>query len=149
MGTLAGGIAHDFNNLLMGIQGRTSLMMMNDDFSRVHYEDLKGIEAIVRSGVDLTKQLLGFGRKGKVELGAVILTGWPVCRRRSQPTEGRRVGKLLAPVLQKGGWGVCLGVLLSSDEVSIVVFTWSKWRRRVTGGGFVESSQLFEKNLEG
>ena len=68
LGTLAGGIAHDFNNLLMGIQGRTSLMMMNDDFSRVHYEDLKGIEAIVRSGVDLTKQLLGFGRKGKYEV---------------------------------------------------------------------------------
>jgi len=67
LGTLAGGIAHDFNNLLMGIQGRTSLMMMNSDFSRVHYEDLKGIEDIVKSGVDLTKQLLGFGRKGKYE----------------------------------------------------------------------------------
>ena len=67
LGTLAGGIAHDFNNLLMGIQGRTSLMMMNNDFSQVHYEDLKGIEDIVKSGVDLTKQLLGFGRKGKYE----------------------------------------------------------------------------------
>ena len=67
LGTLAGGIAHDFNNLLMGIQGRTSLMMMNADFSQVHYEDLKGIEDIVKSGVDLTKQLLGFGRKGKYE----------------------------------------------------------------------------------
>lgn len=67
LGTLAGGIAHDFNNLLMGIQGRTSLMMMNSDFSQVHYEDLKGIEDIVKSGVDLTKQLLGFGRKGKYE----------------------------------------------------------------------------------
>lgn len=67
LGTLAGGIAHDFNNLLMGIQGRTSLMMMNSDFCQVHYEDLKGIEDIVKSGVDLTKQLLGFGRKGKYE----------------------------------------------------------------------------------
>ncbi len=67
LGTLAGGIAHDFNNLLMGIQGRTSLMMMNNDFPQVHYEDLKGIEDIVKSGVDLTKQLLGFGRKGKYE----------------------------------------------------------------------------------
>jgi signal transduction histidine kinase len=68
LGTLAGGIAHDFNNLLMGIQGRTSLMMMNADFSHLHYEDLKGIEDIVKSGVDLTKQLLGFGRKGKYEV---------------------------------------------------------------------------------
>jgi len=68
LGTLAGGIAHDFNNLLMGIQGRTSLMMMDTDFSQVHYEDLKGIEDIVKSGVDLTRQLLGFGRKGKYEV---------------------------------------------------------------------------------
>jgi signal transduction histidine kinase len=44
LGTLAGGIAHDFNNLLMGIQGRTSLMLMDTDFSQEHYEDLKGIE---------------------------------------------------------------------------------------------------------
>lgn len=34
IGTLAGGVAHDFNNLLMGIQGRTSLMLM--DLSRDH-----------------------------------------------------------------------------------------------------------------
>ena len=31
IGRLAGGIAHDFNNLLMGIQGRTSLMLMDLD----------------------------------------------------------------------------------------------------------------------
>lgn len=31
VGTLAGGIAHDFNNLLMGIQGRTSLMLLETD----------------------------------------------------------------------------------------------------------------------
>src|SRR5690606_13150419 len=29
IGTLAGGIAHDFNNLLMGIQGHTSLALLN------------------------------------------------------------------------------------------------------------------------
>ena len=33
VGTLAGGIAHDFNNLLMGIQGRTSLMLMGAETS--------------------------------------------------------------------------------------------------------------------
>ncbi len=31
MGTLAGGIAHDFNNLLMGIQGYTSLILLDID----------------------------------------------------------------------------------------------------------------------
>jgi len=68
LGTLAGGIAHDFNNLLMGIQGRTSLMLMDTDFSQEHYEDLKEIEDIVKSVADLNNQLLGFARKGRYEV---------------------------------------------------------------------------------
>ena len=68
IGTLAGGIAHDFNNLLMGIQGRTSLMFLNIDQDHFHYEHLKGIESIVESGANLTKQLLGFARGGKYEV---------------------------------------------------------------------------------
>jgi len=68
LGTLAGGIAHDFNNLLMGIQGRTSLMLMDVSPEQSHYEELKHIEDIVKSGADLTKQLLGFARGGKYEL---------------------------------------------------------------------------------
>lgn len=68
LGTLAGGIAHDFNNLLMGIQGRASLMLMDAAFSDSHYEDLLGIESIVKTGTELTKQLLGFARKGKYEV---------------------------------------------------------------------------------
>ena len=68
IGTLAGGIAHDFNNLLMGIQGRTSLMLMDSDSSHSHFEHLKGIEDYVKSAVDLTKQLLGFARSGKYEI---------------------------------------------------------------------------------
>ena len=67
LGTLAGGIAHDFNNLLMGIQGRASLMLMDTDFSQPHYEDLKGIENIVKRAADLNNQLLGFARKGKYQ----------------------------------------------------------------------------------
>jgi len=68
MGTLAGGIAHDFNNLLMGIQGRTSLMLMDSDTSPSHFEHLKGIEDYVKSAADLTRQLLGFARGGKYEV---------------------------------------------------------------------------------
>jgi PAS domain S-box-containing protein len=68
MGTLAGGIAHDFNNLLMGIQGRTSLMVMDSDTSHSHFEHLKGIEDYVKSAADLTQQLLGFARGGKYEI---------------------------------------------------------------------------------
>ena len=71
IGTLAGGVAHDFNNLLMGIQGRTSLILMNKESAHPDYEHLKGIEEYVRSAADLTKQLLGFARGGKYEIKAV------------------------------------------------------------------------------
>ncbi len=73
LGTLAGGIAHDFNNLLMGIQGRTSLMLMDTDFSQKHYEDLKGIEDIVKRAAGLNNQLLGFARKGKYQVNPTDL----------------------------------------------------------------------------
>lgn len=70
IGTLAGGIAHDFNNLLMGIQGRTSLMLMDLDQAHPHYHHLKQQEDIVKSGADLTRQLLGFARGGKYDVRA-------------------------------------------------------------------------------
>ncbi len=68
MGTLAGGIAHDFNNLLMGIQGNVSLILM--DMRRDHpYNDrLRNVQELVRSGSQLTHQLLGFARAGKYEV---------------------------------------------------------------------------------
>lgn len=68
IGTLAGGVAHDFNNLLMGIQGYASIMLMDEDRSESDAEMLKAIEQQVKSGADLTKQLLGFARAGKYEL---------------------------------------------------------------------------------
>jgi signal transduction histidine kinase/ActR/RegA family two-component response regulator len=68
VGTLAGGIAHDFNNLLMGIQGLSSLMLLDTEPATHHYEKLKNIEQYVLKGADLTKQLLGFARGGKYEV---------------------------------------------------------------------------------
>ena len=68
IGTLAGGIAHDFNNLLMGIQGNVSLSLLEVDPSTGCNQNLKKVEQLVQSGVDLTKQLLGFARGGKYEV---------------------------------------------------------------------------------
>jgi two-component system cell cycle sensor histidine kinase/response regulator CckA len=65
IGTLAGGIAHDFNNLLMVVAGYASLMLSDLDASHPHYSKLKQIEGQVRSGSELTTQLLGFARRGK------------------------------------------------------------------------------------
>jgi PAS domain S-box-containing protein len=71
IGTLAGGIAHDFNNLLMGIQGHASLMLFDVDPDHPHYRRLKNIEEQVMSGANLTKQLLGFARRGMYEVRTV------------------------------------------------------------------------------
>ena len=65
IGTLAGGIAHDFNNILMGIQGNASLMGLKTEPGHPNYEKIKNIEMYVQSGTELTRQLLGFARRGK------------------------------------------------------------------------------------
>jgi PAS domain S-box-containing protein len=65
IGTLAGGIAHDFNNILMGIQGNASLMAIKTDARHPSYEKIKNIETYVENGTELTRQLLGFARRGK------------------------------------------------------------------------------------
>ena len=65
--TLARGIAHNFNNLLMGIQGQTSLLLIDQDSSQSGYEKLEEIEEYVKNAADLTKQLLAFAGDGKYE----------------------------------------------------------------------------------
>ena len=67
LATLAGGIAHDFNNMLMSIQGNTSLMLLGKTPDHPDYERLKSIEQGVRSGADLTRQLLRFSQGGNHE----------------------------------------------------------------------------------
>ena len=73
LGTLAGGIAHDFNNLLMAIQGNISLLRVGTDRDSEDYEALKTIEGQIRSGSNLTSQLLACARKGKYEVRVLDL----------------------------------------------------------------------------
>ena len=68
VGTLAGGIAHDFNNILMGIQGRTSMMLMEMEAGHRHHARLRAIEDMAKKGSELTKQLLNFARGGEYEV---------------------------------------------------------------------------------
>ncbi len=68
IGTLAGGIAHDFNNILMGIQGNATLMQLKIDSEHPNYEKIKNIEKFVQNGTELTRQLLGFARRGKYQV---------------------------------------------------------------------------------
>ena len=71
IGTLAGGIAHAFNNLLMGIQGYTSLQLMDIDLDHPHYRTLKKVEEAIEEGSELTQQLMGYARKGRYRSRAI------------------------------------------------------------------------------
>jgi len=73
VGALAAGIAHDFNNLLMGLQGNASLMLAEVQESHPHHERLRSIEAYVRKGAELTKQLLGFAKGSRCRVEPVDL----------------------------------------------------------------------------
>ncbi len=66
--TLAGGIAHAFNNILMGIQGYTALMISETKADHPAFSRLKRIEKQVKSGSDLTSQLLAFASGGHDEV---------------------------------------------------------------------------------
>ena len=70
IGTLAGGIAHDFNNILMGIQGNASLLDIRLEEGHPGREKVKNIEKYVESGTHLSRQLLGFARRGKYNVKA-------------------------------------------------------------------------------
>ncbi len=86
VGTLAGGIAHDFNNLLTGILGHAEMLKRwseSDDRTR---EAAATIETAALRAAELTSQLLGFARKGKLrnepfELEELVLEVTSLLRR--------------------------------------------------------------------
>jgi signal transduction histidine kinase len=92
IGTLAGGIAHDFNNLLMGIQGNVDLLLVSLDSADPRYENTRNIERCVRSGANLTRQLLGYARGGKyfvkpINLNDVVKTSTNLFGRTKKDTK--------------------------------------------------------------
>lgn len=67
IGTLAGGVAHDFNNLLTAILGHTQLAMRSlapDEPSQSH---LIEVEKAGNRATALTRQLLAFSRRQRLE----------------------------------------------------------------------------------
>jgi PAS domain S-box-containing protein len=64
VGRLAGGVAHDFNNLLTGILACSAELSTADDFGAVR-EAASTIERAADRAAELTKQLLGFARRGR------------------------------------------------------------------------------------
>ena len=67
IGSLAGGIAHDFNNLLTAINGFSDLLLMSTDIPPPHEPLIRAIRGAGERAVGLTRQLLAFSRKTKLE----------------------------------------------------------------------------------
>ncbi|MBT5022663.1 PAS domain S-box protein [Candidatus Woesearchaeota archaeon] len=64
IGNLAGGIAHDFNNMLTGIIGYAELLKNLETDEKKH-RFLDNLIGSANRSSELTKKLLGFGRRGK------------------------------------------------------------------------------------
>ena len=67
VGQLAGGVAHDFNNLVTGILCHANLIRDAATPGEAVHEAAKTIEEAARRAAELTGQLLGFARRGKLE----------------------------------------------------------------------------------
>jgi PAS domain S-box-containing protein len=65
LGRLAGGVAHDFNNVLQAILGFAEIVA--DDLDHNRSVDVTEIMSAARSGTALTRQLLAFSRKQRIE----------------------------------------------------------------------------------
>ncbi|MBK7368015.1 MAG: PAS domain S-box protein [Candidatus Eisenbacteria bacterium] len=63
VGTLAGGIAHEFNNLLTAILGNVTLALLDLPADHPLVPGLRDSEAAAQRAADLTRQMLGFGRR--------------------------------------------------------------------------------------
>ena len=104
IGTLAGGVAHDFNNLLMCIQGNASILLMEAAENHPHREFLKNIIKSVESAAELTKQLLGFSRKGSYKLKPINLNDLLVNSSNMFARSRKRIS--VHRKLQEGVWTV-------------------------------------------
>jgi PAS domain S-box-containing protein len=73
IGQLAGGIAHDFNNILTVISGYSQLLIVKDGFSDEVHTNLCRIHEAGERAADLTRQLLAFSRKQRLQPRVIYL----------------------------------------------------------------------------
>ena len=77
IGELAGGIAHDFNNFLHAIQGHLDLIKymypVHEENARRHIEVIDGI---TERAATLTRDLLGFARRGNFTASGIELSAF-------------------------------------------------------------------------
>ncbi|HSA01877.1 MAG TPA: response regulator [Candidatus Paceibacterota bacterium] len=75
VGQLAGGIAHDFNNILSVILGHTSLLLSGEGegLTSESSESLREIESSAKRAANLTRQLLTFSRRQRLDITCISL----------------------------------------------------------------------------
>jgi two-component system, cell cycle sensor histidine kinase and response regulator CckA len=73
VGHLAGGVAHDFNNILAAMMMRLSLLQRDRALSPETADALVDFESDVKRAVDLTRQLLLFGRRQVMQVKVLDL----------------------------------------------------------------------------
>ncbi|MFN4176596.1 PAS domain S-box protein [Phenylobacterium sp.] len=74
LGKLTGGVAHDFNNLLMVVSGQAQLLRRRLAEDPQALRALDAIETSARRGEDLTRHLLSFSRRQRLQPVAVGLS---------------------------------------------------------------------------
>ena len=67
LGILAAGVAHDFNNLVTAILGYTELLASRIPAESDLHEEVSQIRKATESAASLTRQLMAFARKQKME----------------------------------------------------------------------------------
>ena len=73
VGRLAGGVAHDFNNMMMIIMGFSDFLLTNLERSDPRWSDADEIRKAAERAMQLTRQLLGFGRQQLVARSVLSL----------------------------------------------------------------------------
>ncbi len=68
---LAGSVAHDFNNLLTIISGYSEMLLAADGLDTDHRSSLEEIRRAAQRGGTLTRQLLAFSRKQKLDVRVI------------------------------------------------------------------------------
>jgi PAS domain S-box-containing protein len=75
IGQLTGGVAHDFNNILMVVGGQAQLLRRRLDLSDPSLvRALDGIELATKRGQDLTRHLLAFARRSRLNPAPIALS---------------------------------------------------------------------------
>jgi PAS domain S-box-containing protein len=73
IGQLAGGVAHDFNNLLTTVLASAALLGEQLPRESPHRQDIEAILDAAQHGSELTRKLLAFSRRQRLEMRLAVL----------------------------------------------------------------------------